>query len=728
MLKRRSVFWLLGGALSLARSGPAAAAGPPPRSVLEGVKALAQPVTYTETKIPLGELVQKVAADTGAALTAAPEVADEPVAVVVKDLPARELLEQLADLLDYRWSRRSGVQTFRHSGVQSRQDRPTFDFADPERLNAPTPTFEIWQDLASKQREEALRQAVFAEAEKEFQEGVERAVEMAALPPERIRQILEEEEKRERERAKLPPEEQEAIRDSPAEQERVRRVSPAVSLWSPIGRALANLLAHLTPRQWALLRRGQPLILSTDPKSGGSAPEGWSMPLPVETAQALRSSPLSLIPPWLSPVPPDEKLAESIRQQAKKSQEQWAGASGYQVAIVLEKFQLTMSATPLQEGAPLQDFWGGGGSSLQVIAAPSRPALASEEATDSPQRRAGLERDPVFGARKLFRPEAKPTPEAWAPTHAVWGLRDLLPDLARTYGVQFIADAYYWGGRSIDAERLSPSEPAALFTLLDRLVGTTHRWDHDGKLVRLRSRTWFSDRPREIPLRLIRRWKSLCDQDGVLPLREQLAMLATLTEAQWETVDLFQATLGETGWATPGTFRDNRIGLPPGFLGAREALRLLAALTPAQQQALWSGRMMPVTEMSPPQRELFMAPFRQRQGHLIEGRQAPWPPPDEKASGLSLALEPRLLFRQQRGPWTIYRTEPAPHAGSAPAALRTSGSTDAPPPPMASPGAGASPATPPDSVRSYPVTRVEFDFQYGPDHRESPSITIPSPP
>src|SRR4051794_9611669 len=89
-----------------ASSGFAEHTGPRHHRVLEAVKGLEKPVSYTETKLPLGELVEKVAADTGAPLTAAREVADEPVAVVVKDLPARELLEQLADLLDYRWSRK----------------------------------------------------------------------------------------------------------------------------------------------------------------------------------------------------------------------------------------------------------------------------------------------------------------------------------------------------------------------------------------------------------------------------------------------------------------------------------------------------------------------------------------------------------------------------------------------------------------------------------------------
>ena len=92
--------------------------------MLQGVAALEKPITCTETKIPLGELIQMVAADTGVTLTAAPGVADEPVAVVVRAMPARQLLEQVAKLLDYRWSWRSGVQAFGRSGVQVPNETP----------------------------------------------------------------------------------------------------------------------------------------------------------------------------------------------------------------------------------------------------------------------------------------------------------------------------------------------------------------------------------------------------------------------------------------------------------------------------------------------------------------------------------------------------------------------------------------------------------------------------
>src|SRR6478672_7444885 len=109
--------------VSVAFPGWGAGARERSRSVLEGVAGLEKPITYCETKIPLGELVQRVAEETGVRLTAAPEVADEPVAVIVNALPARELLAQLARLLDYQWSRRSGVQETNNERLTTTADR-----------------------------------------------------------------------------------------------------------------------------------------------------------------------------------------------------------------------------------------------------------------------------------------------------------------------------------------------------------------------------------------------------------------------------------------------------------------------------------------------------------------------------------------------------------------------------------------------------------------------------
>ena len=80
-----------------------------------------------------------------------------------------------------------------------------------------------------------------------------------------------------------------------------------------------------------------------------------------------------------------------------------------------------------------------------------------------------------------------------------WRLRDLLPDLARTYDVPIIADAYTTTMIGLVLREGLPTEPTALFVLQDNLAGFSYRWDYRDRLIRLRSRTWFLDRPREIP-------------------------------------------------------------------------------------------------------------------------------------------------------------------------------------------------------------------------------------
>ena len=220
-MNRKSVdLWLLGTLLWLVPPTLAGSADQRSRSVLEGVKALDQRVTQTETKIPLGELVAKVASDTGVKLTATRDAADEPVAVVVKQMPARELLEQLAVLLDYRWSRQG------HEGAWR---------------------YEIYQDLASKHREAALREARVQDAERRFEQQVRIDAEVAALTPERIQALVEEGERHGEKLAKLAPEQSLALLRSPEEQERRQRFGAARQLLGPIPRALAALAEAAHP-------------------------------------------------------------------------------------------------------------------------------------------------------------------------------------------------------------------------------------------------------------------------------------------------------------------------------------------------------------------------------------------------------------------------------------------------------------------------------------------------
>jgi hypothetical protein len=365
--------------LILVLPGYAAEIVPRHPSPLEGVKALDKPVTCTETKIPLGELVQKVAADTGAPLTAAPGVADEPVAVVVKDLPARELLEQLADLLDYRWMREG----------------------KPE-----APRYQVYQDVASRKNEEALREAAFAGVEKRLRESVAETVQVAALPPAEIDRLAEEQRQWAERFYKLPY----ARRLAEMEKlgDRMKRPSLASRLASSVNRSLALLLGRLSPEQWASLREGRPLVFSTLPQPG-------QLLLPEEMARDFRAAHPNMDSSWRFG---NAEMAEQERQRQRDLEAQWAAATGYQATIRLNSdhlerdgwLSLDTSAKPVGAGKPAQfsSFEHAEGTSLGFFEEPVDPHHREQE--DTPERRAALEKDPVFGAKKPFTPEAKSKP------------------------------------------------------------------------------------------------------------------------------------------------------------------------------------------------------------------------------------------------------------------------------------------------------------------------------
>jgi hypothetical protein len=354
----------------------------------------------------------------------------------------------------------------------------------------------------------------------------------------------------------------------------------------------------------------------------------------------------------------------------------------------------------------------------------------------------------VLGAKKPFQPEtrARDVPMG-GDGNPVWTFRDLLPDLARTYGVQVIADAYWQAGWYLDPRSVASAEPIALFELLDRLVGSSHRWDRVRDLIRLRSRTWFLDRPREIPLRLIRRWKASCDDKGALSLEEYVEIACSLTDTQLLSLNLVR--------------RDT--GLPDEVESAatmRHALRLYGALHPAQRATLWRGAALPVAQMTPLQRELFAASlcetrvaravssFREAaQREPFDGsRRAPWQRRFELITGeplatgsLSLTAQPLLRTTVKRGGVIVRRTTgPLPAAGGAesPAPAGSAAGAIAVAPPAGTREVGSAPAAPRDGARGshpdtlpeevirQPVTNGSFVFHHGSETPDSVHLTV----
>src|SRR5439155_7925239 len=114
--------------------------------------------------------------------------------------------------------------------------------------------YEIDQDLAAKQCEEALRQSQMAAVEKRLRERLASYLELARLPEEKLQALLAAAQQHEQELQRLSPEQRQAMLGSPEERARQQRSDDARALWPPANRALVRLIGRLTPRQSSALR------------------------------------------------------------------------------------------------------------------------------------------------------------------------------------------------------------------------------------------------------------------------------------------------------------------------------------------------------------------------------------------------------------------------------------------------------------------------------------------
>lgn len=668
-----------------------------PRSVLLKVAGLDKRVTYSETKIPLGELVTKIAEETAVPLTAAKDVADEPVAVVVKDFPARELLEQLADLLGYQWSRRT-----------TNDERSPTNGADARSSvvgGRSSIRFEIWQDVASKQREEALRRAVEEDVERRFQEDMQGYRALATMTQEQIRDLLRAEMPRQREVDKLPLEDRLALSRTAPEKARQRRLQMLRDMWSPIARSLALWMNRLSTEQGVALRAGWGITFASTPQPG-------ELPLPADVLQTLRSSLPTLSGAVPEFAPSDPTRYEERRREEQDMQERWRVADGYRVTVRFaanypRPALLVFNAltAPLSGGQTL-----GPGQARPTFVLNIRPEDSQPEAPPDPERAARLEQDPLLGARKPFPPSSllRGEPPALPSLRRFRAMQDLLPDIARAYGVNVIADSYWTATRAYQLPQ--STAPIALYALLDRLTDPVSTWDRRGGepgttdqspvLIRIRDRNWFLDRPSEIPLRTVRRWIALCDRFGALPLDEYAALASSLTEAQIDSLHGLRATA-----VFPPPLEELNL-----VNDAREFLRLFATLLPDQQRALREGKSLPLSQLPVSARPLLtkmLSRFTLRQ-RALNGSEA-W-----SQSTLSLTGQPETRTREERAGMVTFRTEPARAMAEARAASPT-------------PTGGTSAAGAAASIRQYPVTRVKLQFRFGTEQTVGAELVVAAP-
>src|SRR5262249_36724685 len=137
-----------------------------------------------------------------------------------------------------------------------------------------------------------------------------------------------------------------------------------------------------------------------------------------------------------------------------------------------------------------------------------------------------------------------------------------------------------------------------LFDALNHLGDVMRsRWNKEGAWLQFRSTTYFHDRLKEVPSRLLARWSASRRQHGMLTL-DDLLEIAQLPDAQLDAADMAEGARQCFGLAEWGLAC---------YKAQRPHLRYLSGFTPEQQQEAMSGAGLLFTRMTLGQQQQFIA-------------------------------------------------------------------------------------------------------------------------
>jgi hypothetical protein len=514
---------------------------------------LSRAVTCAFKAVALSDLCDRLRTETGIQLVAGNSVADEKVTLYCKEMPLRSVMRQLSRPFGYAWTRS------KKEGGEYR--------------------YELLQDLRSQLLEEELRNR-------------DRNAALVALEREieRYRPYLE-----------LSPNEALARAERAPAAEK-----PLLEKYADVGWAPIQIYFRLSPQELAMLRAGQELIFSEAPRPGErQLPADLKRGVlecnrhyriirqadrldPTGDANDPRAAPLADVPEVKA------KLAIMI-SESELGQFTLRGHAG----AFIERGPHHRHGWSTFEGRP----------PYAVGRAPSL-ALAATERTKSP-----APRDLVLRTQVTLRPQ----PSSLAPQPPATGEGSAAPEpklttaevleaLHRATGIPIVADFYT---RLYEPKQVSArGEP--LSVLLDRLGETMRlRWRLEGdseapgatpsgaekRWLQIRSATYYQDRLKEVPNRLLTRWAGARRRHGMLPL-DDLVETAGLSDTQLDGEEMRQ---GAVEWW----------GIPEWSLlrydDFRPHVRFLAEFTPEQRRMMMSAEGLPFGKMNLAQQQGFLS-------------------------------------------------------------------------------------------------------------------------
>jgi hypothetical protein len=562
---------------------------------------LSREITVQQKATALSELCERLRADTGVQLAAGSSVGDEKVTLFCEKRPLREVMRQLSLPFGYTWLRSGKTGEYK---------------------------YELVQDLRSQLLEEELRNR-------------ERNAALLALDREmqRYRKYLD-----------LAPDEALARAQTAAPEEKKLLERLAKYGWGPI-----QMYFRLSPNDFAALKSGQELMFSAEPDpDDGLAPR----PLPADIArgvfQSLRdkrvvrrddgfmpAEPSDLNGLRLTAVPEARALLMLRLSQSELGQFTLGGGSGYRALGTIRLFgagaeeldrpyaigqspasvhpdnrqanaslagdpalrrRVSVRPQPSCEGArrPMPDTRQARGAGRPIPGEPpsGKPQLIGVPAESPRSDGRSKSGELIRGGKIVEGTGAQPSGGRSIPGETASGKprvthADLLEALHRATGLPIVADAYT---RLYEPEAVSLHDQP-LFDALNQLADTTRlRWHFgDGKWLQFRSASYFNDRLKEVPNRLLARWSASRRQHGALTLAD-LAEIAQLSDAQLDAAEVAEGA--------QACFDLQEWPLAQGM--ARPHLRYLATLTPAQQQAAMSTAGLAFRQMSLGQQQQFI--------------------------------------------------------------------------------------------------------------------------
>jgi len=511
---------------------------------------LAREVTVQFKGAALSDLCDRMRADSGIQLSAGPSVADEKVTLLCEKQPLREVMRELSRPFGYTWLRSGEPGKYR---------------------------YELVQDLRSQLLEEELRNQDRIQALIALQREMDRYRPYLHLSPD---------EALAREKSA-----------SPADKKLLHHL--ANKGWGPV-----QIYFRLTRSEMEALRNGQRLVFSQEPEAG-------QRPLPADVARGVLQA-------WRGP--------RIVKQEDGFGYADADDPNGRPLTAVPEVHAwLFLEMRPSEGGKLMLDgvsgwftprnlprrAWAYDPDDLNGLASASNSTARAPESevlnarsADDPALRGRVTLQPVCsypGAGRQADVSSIPTPESTAerstgssaPEKKV-ASADVLEALHQATHLPIVADAY---------TRLYPLGAVSvrnggLFATLNRVSDAMRlRWKKDGAWLQFRSTTFYQDRLKEVPSRLLSRWAASRRNRGSLSL-DDLCEIAQLTEEQLAAADMAEGAQycwGLTEWVL---FRNP---------WRRPVWRFLGEFTPAQRQKMINGTGLPFTEMSLSQQQRFLS-------------------------------------------------------------------------------------------------------------------------